>query len=104
MNEVSTEKWFIHDPDKIMKIAAGVTHLSAALEPREDLMFFEHKSKPLNIDFGFYGDEVTLEGEWVVCVLNTSLEEPWDDPIDRISSNSFVEGLKNVQSCVAKYT
>jgi len=63
MNEVSTGKWFIHDPDKILEIAAGATHLSTALDPREDLMFFEHKSKPLNIDFGFYSNEVTIEGE-----------------------------------------
>lgn len=104
MKEVSAEKWFIHDPDNILETAAGATHLSAAIVPREDLIFFEHKSKSVNIDFGFYGNEVTMEGEWVVYVLNTSLDEPWDEPIDRISANNFVEGVKNVQICVAKYT
>ena len=101
---MNTDKWFVYDPDQILEIAAGATHLSAALEPREDLMLFKHKTKPVNIDFGFYGDEVTATGEWVVYVLNTSLDEPWDNPVDRLSSNSFVEGLKNIQDSVLKHT
>lgn len=104
MSEASFEEWFIHDPDNVLEVAAGATDLSAEVEPREDLMFLEHKSKPVNIDFGFYGNEATMEGEWVVYVLNTSLEEPWTAPIDRISSNSFLEGVKKVQDCLAKYT
>lgn len=104
MIEFDSKHWSVHDPDRILDIAAGQSHLSAALEPREDLMFFEHKSKPINIDFGFYGNEATLEGEWVVYVINRSFEEPWSQPLERIASNSLFEGIENIRSRLAKYT
>ena len=104
MIEVDTETWSVHDPDRILEIALGKSHLSARVEPREDLLFFEHKSKPINVDFGFYGNEATFDGEWVVYVINTSLKEPWSQPLERMASSSFLKGIENVQNTVAKYT
>ncbi len=82
----------------------GKSHLSSGVEPREDLLFFEHKTKPISVDFGFYGNETTFNGEWVVYVINTSFEEPWSQPLERMASSSFLKAIENVQNTVAKYT
>ena len=83
----------------------SILKFSGDIHPREDLLQFKHQNTSHIIDFGFYGDEVKLEGVWVVYVIDGKLkEDAWEDPLERIESKNFLDGIKNVQSMFNKYT
>lgn len=101
------QKWEAYDPDGILN--CNIKEIEQKLSskilcPREDLMYFDHKLKSLTIDFGFYGDEVTNEGEWVVYVIDTSEVEPWLSPIERLGSKEFICAISNIQKTIDKFT
>lgn len=109
MIEFDSKKWEFYDPDGILARSRDtISGLNFDLEkarifPREDMMCFKHTEKSIIIDFGFYGDEVDLVGEWIVYVVDIALDGPWDAPIDRIKSKLFLDGINNVQSAIRKY-
>ena len=109
MIQVDKNIWSINDPDKVLSFDASdfdqsVLKFGGAIHPREDLLSFEHNSLNYLIDFGFYGSEITLDGSWVVYVIDTNHDEPWGEPVERIQSDRFLEGISYVQSMLTKYT
>lgn len=110
MIKIDKSKWSVYDPDNILRydranFDLSMLKFSGAIHPREDLLQFKHQSSGHIIDFGFYGCEVKLEGSWVVYVIDGNLEaEAWDEPLERIESEGFLDGIDNVQSMFNKYT
>ncbi len=110
MIDINESIWSIYDPDNILnydrlRFDLSILEFSGDIHPREDLLQFEHQDTSCIIDFGFYGNEITLEGVWVVCVIDGKLKEAaWQHPLERIESKSFLDGIDNVQLMIEKYT
>lgn len=109
MLKVDKRKWEVHDPDKVLSYERDVFDINiinffGEIGPREDLMAFTHKETNYIVDFGYYGSEVELDGYWIVYVIDTNMDEPWESPIERHDSKSFLDGIGNVHAMLEKYT
>lgn len=109
MLQIDESKWDIYDPDKILGYQLkgfdrGVLGFGAAIHPREDMMQFTHKESRCIVDFGYYGCEVELDGFYVVRVVDGNLEEGWHQPLERLESKDFLEGIVHAQAMLEKYT
>ncbi len=109
MIQLDEKIWTIHDPDKILSYEledfdVSIIKFCGDIHPREDLLSFENCNTKYVVDFGYYGCEVALDGSWVVYVINGNIEEPWGEPVERIDTNNFLEGIGNVQTMLSKYT
>ena len=59
--------WKTYDPDEILSLDASefnkrVIGFSQKIHPRQDLLQFTHESTNIIIDFGYYGDEDSVDG------------------------------------------
>lgn len=110
MIKCDKNKWNIHDPDSVF--TRDLTDLNEdsfqqdgnSIWPREDLIQMSHKLKNIIIDFGFYGDESTLEGNWTLYVINRDLDEPWEFPIEKKSFVNFQPGIDYLEDTIMKYS
>lgn len=109
MIQVDEKVWLIHDPDKVLTydrktFDTSIIKFLGDIHPREDLLSFENRAKNYIVDFGYYGCEVALDGNWVVYVIDGNIEEPWEHPVERHETKGFLEGINNVELMLKKYT
>lgn len=110
MIEINPELWVIHDPDSVL--SRDLSNFSESqfhtdeenIWPREDLIQLKHKAKNLIIDLGFYGDEISLKGQWTVYVIDLNIEEPWYAPIEEKSFSRFLRGIEFLTEAISRYS
>lgn len=133
----SYENWQLHDPDGVTRLghdelAAGGFASSPVSEPvsgagssgkiwpREDLLQCSHRTKPLLIDLGFYGDEAggtgqlppgrgklppgtgkspAGTGKWIIHVI---ANEDWSAPVQRECYTCLTDALAAFRSHVQR--
>ena len=109
MLHIDKSKWEIHDADNILRhkleeFDLNILKFGGDIHPREDLMQLTHNETNFIIDFGYYGCEIKLDGLYIVYVIDGNREDAWVEPLERHESNSFLEGIKNVQTALDKNT
>lgn len=109
MFRIDESKWKIHDPDGILSYhfeSFDVSDLKfgGVIHPREDMLSFTHKETSYIVDFGYYGCEVTMDGRFVVYVIDANLEDGWSNPIERHEENDFLEAILNLKAMYRKYS
>lgn len=100
MIEFKKDNWQIYDPDELLS-SENIAVAGSLVYPREDVLAFNHKFKDLIVDFGFYGNETTLDGEWVVYLIEG---ENWDNPVKENRFNTFKNGIESTIELLNEYS
>ena len=100
MIEFKKDNWKIYDPDELLK-SENIAAAEKLVYPREDVLAFNHKFKDLIVDFGFYGNEATLEGEWVVYLIEGN---NWEKPIKENRFSAFKNGIESTIELLNEYS
>jgi len=101
--------WSARDPDNILlttpdSINENCFGFGKSIHPREDLLQFTNLNNEKIIDFGFYGDEIELNGKWIVFVVISGNPDAWYNPLERYEFKEFIDGVGKVQELLNKYT
>ena len=91
MIEFEKENWEIYDPDEVLN-SENIDAAEQLVDPREDVLQFSHKKKDLIVDFGFYANETSLGGEWIVYLIK---DKNWVSPFQKHRFDTFKAGVKS---------
>ena len=109
MIDIDRKAWTIYDPDGILTFQledfdSSTVGFLRDIHPREDLLQCNHKATNITVDFGYYGCEEALDGQYIVMVVDSNLEDAWEAPLERLPSTEFLEGIKILQTMISKYS
>lgn len=100
MVQYSKKDWEAYDPDELLN-SVDFQSASQKVFFREDVLAFNHVSKKILIDLGFYGSQEEQNGEWIVYVIG---DNDWGNPIIEKRYKSFSAALKLTFSKVNEYS
>ena len=111
MISFNSKLWTAHDPDKLLSfnrdhVALTTANLLDHINPREDLIYFQHTESHIIIDYGYYGCEVELNGKWSIYVIDGNIEDAWENPIEKhtFPFHDFMLEIKYIENLILKYT